>query len=347
MKRRRNIYIYQNSNPLPLGYTYEKRIEREYYDSLPVWQKQEALLQGILLDQPSEKAEVFETVYEGEGLTFLSRACPFELCEEQGLEIEDRGEKGILITANRRNASVNLAFEGLENSETCLRLTGISYQPIKDTDEEPLDEIPIRISCFGETEEERGKELTYYTPSHRYYNGHQDYFVNLGYRKDPRDQLRLSFPLPGSYYFSGMEVICQPMDNYEQLLNERKQSVLERIDLHANQSYALSEVTGSVNLDEPKLLCLAMPFSEGWSAWVDEEQEELLQANTMYMALPLDAGEHKIRLVYQTPGSRVGIFLTLTGWFFFVILQLFSRRPGVRGRMNEAAGTFVDAYHIE
>ena len=39
---------------------------------------------------------------------------------------------------------------------------------------------------------------------------------------------------------------------------------------------------------------------------MDGEEAELLEANTMYMALELEEGEHEIRLVYCTPYLKAG-----------------------------------------
>lgn len=44
-------------------------------------------------------------------------------------------------------------------------------------------------------------------------------------------------------------------------------------------------IQGNINLKKDKILCLAVPYSKGWKATVDGKEQELLQANTMYMGV--------------------------------------------------------------
>ena len=83
-----------------------------------------------------------------------------------------------------------------------------------------------------------------------------------------------------------------------------------RADVLENVSIQNDLITGKISLDTPKLLCLSIPYSKGWTAYVNGEQMALLQTNTMYMGLSLPAGDHSIRLVYETPGLRTGLYVS-------------------------------------
>ena len=61
------------------------------------------------------------------------------------------------------------------------------------------------------------------------------------------------------------------------------------------------------------MLCIAIPYDGGWSAYVDGEKVPVYQANTAFMAIELEAGDHDIELKYWTPGLTVGIVLTCLG----------------------------------
>lgn len=60
-------------------------------------------------------------------------------------------------------------------------------------------------------------------------------------------------------------------------------------------------------------MCLTIPFDKGWKAIVDGKETELMQADIMYMMLPLEEGEHEIELCYSNPFINIGMVLSVIG----------------------------------
>ena len=87
-----------------------------------------------------------------------------------------------------------------------------------------------------------------------------------------------------------------------------------------------NEINGKISLSDTKALVLSIPYSEGWTAYVDGEDTELKEANTMYMALELPKGDHEIHLVYCTPYLRTGLCLTCIGVLCYIVLVLINRK---------------------
>jgi hypothetical protein len=52
-------------------------------------------------------------------------------------------------------------------------------------------------------------------------------------------------------------------------------------------------------------------FDPGWTATVDGHAAPLLPANGFEMAVPVPSGSHTVRLGYETPGRRTGVWLSL------------------------------------
>lgn len=88
-------------------------------------------------------------------------------------------------------------------------------------------------------------------------------------------------------------------------MEDRKQDVLEQVEVEANR------ISGEIQLDQAKALCITIPYSEGWTATVDGVETELKRANTMFMAMELEPGSHEIVLTYRTPGLAAGGALTV------------------------------------
>lgn len=59
---------------------------------------------------------------------------------------------------------------------------------------------------------------------------------------------------------------------------------------------------------------------------MDGKETELLQANTMYMALPLTEGQHSIELRYQTPGLKAGVMGTGVGVLMLAGIVVYHKR---------------------
>ena len=65
-----------------------------------------------------------------------------------------------------------------------------------------------------------------------------------------------------------------------------------------NVKMGTNEITGDISVSERKALVLSVPYSKGFTAYVDGKETKLQKANTMFMALELEPGSHEIRLTY-------------------------------------------------
>src|SRR5699024_11057228 len=103
------------------GYTYDRWISREEYETLSVTEKQQALLQGIVLEDSSlERAEP-----EYEDVTV-------EYTETIGDGIE-RTENGIFV--RKPGASMTLTFTGIPQSETYLIIEGLDFEGVRPSEQ--------------------------------------------------------------------------------------------------------------------------------------------------------------------------------------------------------------------
>ena len=108
------------------------------------------------------------------------------------------------------------------------------------------------------------------------------------------------------------------MDNLEDYTEKLTENVLENVEIGTNQ------VTGTISLDQAKTLVLSIPYQNGWKAYVDGEEAELLQANYMYMAIPLEAGDHTVKLTFEIPGVKYALVIMPGAVVVFVVLCIIS-----------------------
>ena len=288
--------VYENPVPLPLGYTYTACVPKDAWNGLSGVQRQEALLQGCLMEAGAEELSVAQ-------LQFSSSEIPYELVIDDtagGVSFADNA-----FTVTKKNASVVVEFSGLPVSETYIRIAGLQYEGAS------LTHLTVTGSngCY--------KTITYTAPSYSWYTNQHNFCVNLNYEESPIASATITFEKPGTYRFDSLSVICQPMADYEKQVRALAEDTLENVRFEPNM------VSGTISVAQPKILCLSIPYSKGWKATVDGKKQKLYKANDMYMALVMDAGEHSVSLRYATPFLKLGALISLLslGVFVFILYR--------------------------
>lgn len=321
--------VYINKYTLPLGFTYSDYITREEYDSLSASEKQEALVSNVLLEEELNNFE--KNTY---ALTSKALDATFE-CGE-GVEIRDNR---FVVTKN--NAKVNISFEPITNCELYIDFVDLhcedelwtsdikkmngewdsqdSSYKLKVIKRELLSRDAKKYIIEASTED-LAFSFNLSTPDYQGYDNAHNFLANLGYSEGNRSSATITFKDAGIYSFERVDVIAQPMENYTECVLERAENTLENIKLVDNG------FEGDISLSEPQLLFVSVPYNEGFKAYVDGKETEILRANTFGMALALSEGEHHIEFRYHTRGLALGAALSLTGFAIFTVIALASRK---------------------
>lgn len=345
----KNYSIYENKNPLPLGYTYDMLLSREKYEALEVSGRQEAMLQGVVLDGYDNALG-----FRKDDVTTTGEKIKYTVSGLNGIVMDQDGS----YVALSKNATINLTVKTPENCETYLGIKGMRYMGISE-----YQALQINGKWDSKTPEEQKRILRdnrYYveptaqmmtvktiggsgismrifnfvTRKYQRYNGRTDFFINTGYSTKSKNMITITLPERGKYTFDELYVFCQPMTNFDGQISKLKENVLENVDLH-QVGTSTSRVSGKITLDKAKILCLSIPYSKGWTAYVDGKQTRIYQANSMFMGLPLEAGEHEITLVYKTPGGKIGAGITEMGIAACLMLYVVRRKKAIDAKAAE------------
>lgn len=286
--------IYENKYALPIGYAYSSYMTRDDYDKLQAPEKEQAQLQSVLLEEKTEA--VLYKVPE-----ISARRIPFEIKECNNVTLE--GDK---LIAEAENATIKLEFEGLADSELYLRIKNFDASANEDVEF-------IQISASSNAATTSG---SFYSDESIYSNGRKTQIFNLGYSEEAQNMCVIAFPLKGTYSFEGFEIWCIPKDGYAEQIKKLKEDAPTDF-VHTNEG-----LTCTMNADENKILCMAIPYDKGWSAYVDGEKTKIKLANTGFMAIEVPSGEHEILFAYTMNEFKVGLMLSFVGVLMLLIMVL-------------------------
>ena len=168
--------------------------------------------------------------------------------------------------------------------------------------------------------------MNYFTRDYSYYSNQHDFVVNMGYSTGNVSSITVRFQKIGVYSYDDINIISQPMDRFLDEVAELRKNTLEDVKTGNNS------VTGSIELDTDKYLCLTIPYSKGWKVYVDGVKDKLYNANGQYMAVYLTSGKHDIRLEYSTPLLKEGAYVSLIGIIMFaagIIIDKYRKKRNV------------------
>lgn len=307
--------VYKNTYEMPFGITYDSYMTYSEFEKLSVTERQQALLQSIVVDDKIMGFEEKAPEYTDEKIDY-SITC------DDGIEISDNS-----IYVEDTNSVLTLNFNGLEDSETYLWIKGINMTSVKNTEDNIYWE-PKTTMHFTVGAENFNKSYTYRSPADKAYTGIHDYLINLGYSANAKNSCTIRFDAPGIYSFDELSIYCQPVSNLSKYTDQLSMETLESVVVDSNS------IEGEISLSEDKILYLSIPYSSGWTLYVDGTETELISGNIMGMAIPLSSGEHNIFLIYRTPGLKTGAMISI-GTLIILIVVMISKFIRKRGTKND------------
>ena len=283
---------------LPLAWVYDT--VTPLGQAADVLDRQAALLQTGLVDRRVDLPEAqIQTSWR-------------ELAYAVGDETHDAVLTQHTIEAASDNALLALTFPPVEDGEELyLLLEGLGY----DGPDRTVTTVPIYLRA-----DRSRNTLTYLTPADAFYCGYHDFLVNLSTQMERRETLYLSLPHRGTYTFQSLRLAAQPLGQMPERAAALQNSGVTQIR-RTRQGVELS-----LKRQKAGLLTLSVPYSRGWSAWVDGTKTALLPVAGGLCGLVVKGGAHEIRLCYRTPGLSAGLCASALGLLLWLGLGLISRK---------------------
>ncbi len=182
------------------------------------------------------------------------------------------------------------------------------YLAVKGVKEVPKNNTLIEVSCNGVQ-----KEYNYVPKGNLMYSDQRDFYLNFGVVDSATQTLEFSMWISeGSKFveFDEVALYAAPVAD--------RQSSLDRLAATTSlQNVQLGDrgLSGTLTSAQDGYLVLTLPYSEGWTAYVDGVETEIVKADTAFMSLKL-SGSNKaqtVELRYQTPYLEEGKAVSFLG----------------------------------
>ena len=307
-----DVAAYQNRYALPVGFVYDSVIPPAEFERLGPVQKQEALLQGGVVDgvQPAHIRSIVPSTSVVEA--------PYTVARTSGATFDAAAKTIVSTTAT---AWVEFAVEPVPGAELYVLLEG--FDSVVGGRYLPERRIVTGYSAGGAE-----KDAVWFSATSPYYWGNRTQCVNLGYRPTGATRVRISPNGSGTLRFSRLRVLALPMADYPRRVAKLQAAAMRDISIGANR------LAGRVFSAGEGLLFLSVPYSSGWRATVDGRPAQVLRANTGFMGIAVGPGEHVVELRYVTPWLAPGLALAALGSVLAIALARADRRA--RGPAAEA-----------
>lgn len=295
-----NITLYKNKYALPFAYAYDSYMTEQQYEQLNGIGKEQAMLAQVILNQHPADKEIQHN----------------EQRNDPDIQTISLPETRISSPKGKKYADITVPVE--KDKETYLYFKNLVYHGKKNGDDNFI--LTGRKGTKGilVTQNDVQQKIHIQSTFNPYYFGRKDYIVKINHQTSKaKEKVRLNFLSPGEYEFDDISLITVPKKDVLARLKERKENSMKQIQYEGNH------FRGVYHAKKDQILCVTIPYSKGWKATVNGNRIKIYKANGMFMGIIMKKGTQSVKLDYETPGLKIGAWISLAAWIGLGIYGLY------------------------
>ena len=300
LRKKGNITLYKNKYALPFAYAYDSYMTEQQYEQLNGIGKEQAMLAQIILNQYPADKEIQHN----------------EQRNDPDIQTISLPETRISSPKGKKYADITVPVE--KDKETYLYFKNLVYHGKKNGDDKFI--LTGRKGTKGilVTQNDVQQKIHIQSTFNPYYFGRKDYIVKINHQTSKaKEKVRLNFLSPGEYEFDDISLITVPKKDVLARLKERKENSMKQIQYEGNH------FRGVYHAKKDQILCVTIPYSKGWKATVNGNRTKIYKANGMFMGIIMKKGTQSVKLDYETPGLKIGAWISLVAWIGLGIYGLY------------------------
>ena len=300
LSKKGNITLYKNKYAMPFAYAYDSYMTEQQYEQLNGIGKEQAMLAQIILNQHPADKEIQHN----------------EQRKDPDIQTISLPETRISSPKGKKYADITVPVE--KDKETYLYFKNLVYHGKKNGDDKFI--LTGRKGTKGilVTQNDVQQKIHIQSTFNPYYFGRKDYIVKINHQTSKaKEKVRLNFLSPGEYEFDDISLITVPKKDVLARLKERKENSMKQIQYEGNH------FRGVYHAKKDQILCVTIPYSKGWKATVNGNRTKIYKANGMFMGIIMKKGTQSVKLDYETPGLKIGAWISLVAWIGLGIYGLY------------------------
>ena len=281
--------IYRNSDVLPIGYSTNKVMSLEEYNSLSYYEKLDAYSNYAIVDLD------YPYVYDKKIKEFSPS---YEVLDEENIEIEKKDDV-YYIEASKDNKLV-IKLNNLEDGNILLLRFKMLYDNKCSEDDSyiTINDVSNKLTCR----------------SWKYHNNNYDFEYSLN-----SDTLEITFS-EGKFELSDFSFATYDYGDLVAINDEISPFIIDKDKTKGDV------IEGSVEVLTDSYFKLSIPYDEGFEIYVDGVKTDYEVVNKSFIGFRINEGNHNIRIVYTSPLFKEGLVMSCVGLVLFVGTVVYYRK---------------------
>lgn len=300
ISKKGNITLYKNPYALPFAYAYDTYMTEKQYQQLNGIGKEQAMLEQVILGQEPEDQKIQKSAQR----------------KDPDIQTIPLAETRISSPKGKKYADITVPVE--KDKETYLYFKNLVYHGKRNGDDNFI--LTGRKGTKGilVTQNDVQQKIHIQSTFNPYYFGRKDYIVKINHQTSKtKEKIRLNFLSPGEYEFDDISLITVNKKDVLAKLKERKNNAMKQIQYEGNH------FRGVYRAKKDQILCVTIPYSKGWKATVNGKRAKIYKTNGMFMGIIMKKGTQHVELDYETPGLKMGAYISLAAWIGLGIYGLY------------------------
>lgn len=287
--------LYENKNVNAIGFFSSNLLNSDEYSKLSYIDKLLAYYNNIIVKDDSKNRDLEYKYQRVEIDSFeIKEQDGVSIVEKDGMYVIESEPYGKLIfDVNKKNRDKVLVIRFIVDDKYACDMD-VFYQSIS------INGIQNMITC----------------DSWAYYNNNTsfDYVVSSN---DNLEELNISF-YQGVYKISNIEIYA-----IEKSFFDNNNTIPIEIDFDKTKG---DVIEGNINVLEDGYFVFTLPYDKGYTAYVDDKEVDIEQVSNGFIGFKINRGNHKIRLTFEAPFTKVGMIFTFIGFIVLVLLNNYEHK---------------------
>lgn len=332
---------------LPLAFFQDKTLAESAFREMGPVEAQEALLDHAVIENGSKDVPAENTLSERLGFSYglqiweevpaVGDAAQKQPADLQVVESSEgsveAGQATQMQFDTTGRATMHVDVDVPAGTEAYVVMEDVAFEPshIPTSRYSTLEKLAVKLKgifplvdegcSISVTAEDRSAGVWQSGSDAHLYSGKDTWAFCLGSATYDRHGIDIAFESAGSYDIQSLSVQIEDESKVEAQLASLQERGAKDIRFADGQLSCQADA-----VRDGEVLIVRLPYSAGWSAWVDGKEAPVLNADLGFIGLELGAGAHDIVLRYETPGLKIGALLSCIGIAAFVALVIVRRK---------------------